>query len=585
MTIAFESLVSVLGAVGDAVTFAADATKAAGEGLAAIFVGSDDPIIRNLNNIRELREELERLEGGGSTRTFFTEVGGIDLTGSRDEQIQQLRERLAFEQRIELQLGREERARQEANAALEAAKKAAQEYADSLEDTPSVASVVIDQDLVDKAKASFASLGDEVRVLGQTYTDLQELGAEGIGLAEDFEETRTIMQQLQGQTGITAAEVRFLINEKRRLQEAIDDVTASIQDQEAAAQFLTELNMETTDLAAKFEAIRAGGSPVEVEALLQARDIYQDLGASTGETVTSIQQALLAQQAWNAALEALDPSGLGETRTFIEVLKAELATLEEGSDAFNNVSNAITALGESAIDATLSDLGLGTLIDFTPIEQQFAEGERRLREAFNLAGIVNPDEDPRFEAALESLKNKLTGLDEFTSEIGKSVAQNLQQSFSDFLFDPFEDGLDGMVRSFGETLRRLAADLLAQQLLMSFFSSFANSGGGVGAIANAAIGALSGGTRADGGPVSAGQSYLVGERGPEIITPRQSGSVIPNEMMNMQQAAPQVNVAPAPVVVVDDPSKVSKALASADGQRALVDTIASKKNAINQALA
>ncbi|NDG72287.1 MAG: hypothetical protein EBY32_13530 [Proteobacteria bacterium] len=36
------------------------------------------------------------------------------------------------------------------------------------------------------------------------------------------------------------------------------------------------------------------------------------------------------------------------------------------------------------------------------------------------------------------------------------------------------------------------------------------------------------GARAAGGPVSAGKSYLVGERGPEIFSPSSSGSIIPN---------------------------------------------------------
>ena len=37
-----------------------------------------------------------------------------------------------------------------------------------------------------------------------------------------------------------------------------------------------------------------------------------------------------------------------------------------------------------------------------------------------------------------------------------------------------------------------------------------------------------GGPRAAGGPVSPGKAYLVGERGPEIFAPGQSGSIIPN---------------------------------------------------------
>lgn len=37
--------------------------------------------------------------------------------------------------------------------------------------------------------------------------------------------------------------------------------------------------------------------------------------------------------------------------------------------------------------------------------------------------------------------------------------------------------------------------------------------------------------RADGGPVEAGKPYLVGERGPEIVVPKQSGTVIPNHAL------------------------------------------------------
>jgi hypothetical protein len=39
---------------------------------------------------------------------------------------------------------------------------------------------------------------------------------------------------------------------------------------------------------------------------------------------------------------------------------------------------------------------------------------------------------------------------------------------------------------------------------------------------------LSGGKRASGGPVRAGSSYLVGEGGPELFSPGESGSIIPN---------------------------------------------------------
>jgi phage-related minor tail protein len=63
------------------------------------------------------------------------------------------------------------------------------------------------------------------------------------------------------------------------------------------------------------------------------------------------------------------------------------------------------------------------------------------------------------------------------------------------------------------------------------------AGGGFSSIVSSIAGAFGfgGGTqlpgRAAGGPVSAGMGYLVGEKGPELFLPRQSGSIVPNGAM------------------------------------------------------
>jgi len=57
----------------------------------------------------------------------------------------------------------------------------------------------------------------------------------------------------------------------------------------------------------------------------------------------------------------------------------------------------------------------------------------------------------------------------------------------------------------------------------------AKDGGGFGDIFGSILGSISfGGTRALGGPVASGMAYLVGERGPELFMPRQSGQIVPN---------------------------------------------------------
>lgn len=51
------------------------------------------------------------------------------------------------------------------------------------------------------------------------------------------------------------------------------------------------------------------------------------------------------------------------------------------------------------------------------------------------------------------------------SEYAKEAARNIQDSFAEFLFDPFKDGLKGMLRQFLDTIRRIAAEMAAQKLL------------------------------------------------------------------------------------------------------------------------
>lgn len=92
------------------------------------------------------------------------------------------------------------------------------------------------------------------------------------------------------------------------------------------------------------------------------------------------------------------------------------------------------------------------------------------------------------------------------------------------------------------------------------------SGGGVGGfISQIATGLLT--TRASGGAVGPGKSFLVGEERPEIFTPPTAGSITP---MDSGMFNPQVNVQ---VINVDDPDSVPRAMATKEGDRAIVNAI------------
>ncbi len=72
-----------------------------------------------------------------------------------------------------------------------------------------------------------------------------------------------------------------------------------------------------------------------------------------------------------------------------------------------------------------------------------------------------------------------------------------------------------------KSLKRLSQQLASRLISNFLFNAITDNGAG-------GVLKLFGGGRAAGGPVTAGKTYLVGERGPELFSPSQSGSIIPN---------------------------------------------------------
>lgn len=68
------------------------------------------------------------------------------------------------------------------------------------------------------------------------------------------------------------------------------------------------------------------------------------------------------------------------------------------------------------------------------------------------------------------------------TEMTLQLAQNTEDALADFLFNPFEEGLEGMVRSFALTLHRMASQALAARITEAIFAppGKGSSGGGSG---------------------------------------------------------------------------------------------------------
>lgn len=118
----------------------------------------------------------------------------------------------------------------------------------------------------------------------------------------------------------------------------------------------------------------------------------------------------------------------------------------------------------------------------TPAEALNAEIERLVKlldagaismETFGRAASQAGEEMQRMES---KGKDTTTLLDEFA----KNAAQNMQTSFANFLFDPFANGTQSMLKSFGDMIRRMIAEAVAADLVRRLFGDFGKGGSGSG---------------------------------------------------------------------------------------------------------
>ncbi|OBU55125.1 hypothetical protein [Stenotrophomonas maltophilia] len=158
----------------------------------------------------------------------------------------------------------------------------------------------------------------------------------------------------------------------------------------------------------------------------------------------------------------------------------------------------------------------------------------------NLAAVKDAQDDyaALYGDGLQKMADATMDKTSTMKTVADQAARNMQTAFADFLFDPFEDGLGGMVKGFAKAMQRIAAELAASEALKAigrWASSYSGSGSSWINELGSAIGSMAGG-RAGGGPVAAGSMYRVGEGGrPELfdqggktyLIPGDAGSVRP----------------------------------------------------------
>ena len=145
---------------------------------------------------------------------------------------------------------------------------------------------------------------------------------------------------------------------------------------------------------------------------------------------------------------------------------------------------------------------------------QQAEIEQKIRDLRaqrkKIGETLSADDEKAFRDQLK-LNNELSRANELYMQIGQTIESGI--------VDAIEGAIQG-TKTLGEVARSVFSQI-QRSLIQYGVSSF--------------LGGLPGGLgkffKADGGPVKGGQSYVVGERGPEMFTPGVSGTITPNHAL------------------------------------------------------
>jgi len=251
-------------------------------------------------------------------------------------------------------------------------------------------------------------------------------------------------------------------------------------------------------------------------------------------TLLAEQNALRAQQANDPSRTfSFDAQGFG---FFGDSFKLEADLFQKYNDDIDVFNRKIADAKANLAKLTEADIKDGRaqpfLAQLDTLEVLKGNYER-LQPAINAAAL----EQQRFNDALAAVSPGVNALVGGLQEVVAGT-KTAEEAFADFL------------RTIADQLVQTAALMIAQYIAIGLAKAFAGLGtpvGGQTSLPGTSIGSGGGeftniagnvfGTlgpnfgirqRADGGPVSANQPYIVGERGPELLIPQTSGTVLSN---------------------------------------------------------
>jgi tape measure domain-containing protein len=228
-----------------------------------------------------------------------------------------------------------------------------------------------------------------------------------------------------------------------------------------------------------------------------------------------------------------------------------------------------TAIENIKKRARATELGNNALSKYTDAIKKLNEEKPYLTEEAYLNQLF------KIQNAYEDMVNPI----EEASDKAKSAWQDAMEGMKDSTSDAITDAIM-QFRSLGDVVNSVS-NMIAKTIIKQNISdplagsiTSALKGFSFGTSDTPAVGTLGGGVsryydsspkeRAAGGPVASGSTYLVGEKGPELFSPKSSGNITPNNKLD--GGGETINVTYSPQVTAFDARSASQAIKSQAGE-------------------
>lgn len=412
----------------------------------------------------------------------------------------------------------------------------------------------------DKPKTNAPSLADQADAVASARARIEnEIKKINNALKDEEADSGGALQILQTMLGQNLISFEAYYAKRRELAEqSLNDTVSSAQSEIAALQRLRNIlpkgserlgvDARITDAQGKIEDAQRKFAQTSVVSSLEATKAAEKYAQSLTDIEIQIKEingdvvgaalGRFAQATRDLQLQAQNKNaGSGDTEALnsINVLRGKIAAQAKINDLLQQatVINDQLSNAEARINIDRQSGAAGELTALQRLGDARQSALPQLKQiADKYQEIATALGNPIAIQQAENFKRTVDELGASADAVGNKFKEIGQGAFAEFFTDIL-DGTKSVKDAFadmGKSILRSVNQLVAQDIASKIFGAFKPSGSSGGALDflwNIAK-SIFGGFKADGGPVSTGKGYIVGERGPEWFVPKSAGTIVPN---------------------------------------------------------